>query len=95
MENFAERFADLLESTAVKARALTVDKASNAIRVVTLALPAAVFGILAVIFLFMTIHSALAIWAGLGSAAAHAIIAGLFLVGGVFLWSKRETQDDK
>ena len=41
---------------------------------------------------FMTIHEALAI--PLGSAAAHAIIAGLFAIGGAFLWSKRDQQDE-
>ena len=71
MENFATRFADLLESTAIKARSI---------------------GLLALIFLFMTIHEALAI--PLGSAAAHAIIAGLFAVGAAFLWSKRDPQDE-
>lgn len=91
MENLAERFADLLESTAIKARALTIDRASNAIRIVTLALPAAVLGLLAVIFLFMSIHAAIAV--PLGSAAAHAIIAGLFVIGAVLIWTKRETQD--
>ncbi len=93
MENFATRFADLLESTAIKARALTVDRASNAIRIVTLVFPTIVFALLAIVFLFMTIHEALAI--PLGSAAAHAIIAGLFAVGGAFLWAKRDPQDEK
>ena len=92
MENLATRFADLLESTALKARALTVDRAAKAIRIVTLAIPAAVLGLLAVIFLFMTIHEALAI--PLGSAAANAIIAGLFAIGGGLLWSKRDSQEE-
>lgn len=92
MENFATRFADLLESTAIKARSLTVDRAANAIRIITLVFPTLVFGLLAIVFLFMTIHEALAI--PLGSAAAHAIIAGLFAIGGAFLWSKRDQQDE-
>ena len=92
MENFATRFADLLETTADRVRSLTVDRAANAIRIVTLVIPAIVFGLLAVIFLFMTIHRALAI--PLGTAAAHAIIAGLFAVGAVFLWSKRDPQEE-
>lgn len=91
MENFAERFADLLESTAIKARAMSIDRVSNGIRIVTLALPAVTLGLFAVVFLFMTIHAALAI--PLGSAAAHAIIAGLFVVIALFVWSKREAQD--
>ena len=55
-------------------------------------IPTIVFALLAIIFLFMTIHEALAI--PLGSAAAHAIIAGLFAIGGAFLWSKRDQQDE-
>lgn len=91
MEDFASRFADLLESTAVKARALTVDRAARVVRNVALAIPAAVLGLMAVVFLFMTLHRALAI--PLGSAAAHAIIAGLFAVGAAFLWAKREAEE--
>ena len=91
MENFATRFADLLESTALKARALTVDRAARTIRNVALAIPAAVLGLMAIVFLFMTLHRALAI--PLGSAAAHAIIAGLFAIGGAFLWAKREAEE--
>ena len=84
--------ADPLEATAIKARSLTVDRAANAIRIVTLVFPTIVFAVLAIVFLFMTIHEALAI--PLGSAAAHAIIAGLFAIGGAFLWSKRDQQDE-
>jgi heme A synthase len=91
MENFATRFADLLEDTATKIRALTVDRVEKGVRVAALALPTVVFGLLAVIFLFMTLHAALAV--PLGSAAAHAIIAGLFAVGAALLWAKR-TQDE-
>ncbi len=91
MENFATRFADLLEETATKIRAMTIDRVEKGVRIAAIAFPAAVFGILAVIFLFMTVHAALAV--PLGSAAAHAIIAGLFAVGAVLMWSKR-TQDE-
>lgn len=87
MENFAIRFADLLEETATKIRALTVDRAEKAVRITAIAIPTAVFALLAVVFLFMTLHAALAV--PLGSAAAHAIIAGLFAVGAALLWSKR------
>ena len=56
-------------------------------------IPAIVFGILAIVFLFMTIHKALAI--PLGTAAAHAILAGLFAIGAAFLWSKRDPQEEQ
>jgi hypothetical protein len=92
VEDLAPRFADLLESTAAKVRAMTVDRARKAITIASLALPASVFGIFAVVFLFMTIHSALAI--PLGQWGAYAVVAGLFAIGGVFLWTKRIQKDE-
>lgn len=90
MEDYPARFADLLESVAVKARALTVDRADKGIRIAALAIPAATLGLLAVIFLFMTIHGALAI--PLGDVGAFAVVAGLFAIGGALLWSNRDKQ---
>lgn len=87
MDDFPTRIADLLESVATKARALTVDRAEKAVTVASLALAALVLGVLAVVFLFMTIHAALAI--PLGDWGAYSVVGGLFLVGGVLLWSKR------
>ena len=91
MENFATRFADLLEETANRIRALTIDRVERGVRITAIALPTAVLGLLAVVFLFMTLHAALAV--PLGSAAAHAIIAGLFAVGAALLWSKRRQEE--
>lgn len=87
VEHFAVRFADFLEQFAAKVRGLTVDRAEKAIKVVALSIPAAVFGLVAVVFLFMTIHSALAIL--LTQWGAYAVEAGLFGVIGAFLWWKR------
>ncbi len=87
MTDYAERLADFLETIAGKVRALTVDKANKAIVVVSLGLPAAILVLVAVVFLFMTIHEALAI--PLGDAAGFGIVAGLFAIGGLFAWRKR------
>lgn len=87
MDQLATRFADLLESTAGRVRSLTVDRAERSIRIVALAVPAAVLGILTVIFLFMTVHGALAV--PLGSAGAFGVVGGLFVAGGALLWVKR------
>jgi hypothetical protein len=88
VEDLAPRFADLLESTAAKVRALTVDRAEKAVKIAALALSAIVFGILALVFLVMTIHAMLRILAG--PWGAYGIEAGLFLVVGAFLWGKRK-----
>lgn len=87
MEDFPARFADLLESVATKARALTVDRAARVITMAALALPVAVLAVLGIVYLFLTIHGALAI--PLGSAGASGVMGGLFVVAGALLWRKR------
>lgn len=91
MEDLATRFADLLESTALKVRALTVDRARTGITIAALAIPTLVFVAFAVVFLFMTIHSALAI--PLGQWGAYAVETGVFLIAGVLIWIKRESKE--
>lgn len=87
MEDFPARLADLLESVTARIRALTVDRADKAITVVALSFAMVVLALLAVVFLFMTIHGALAV--PLGTWGAFAVLGGLFLVGGALLWAKR------
>lgn len=87
MDDFPTRLASLLESTAAKARALTVDRAASAVRLTTLAIIAAAFGLMAVVFLFLTIYSALEI--PLKEWGAFGVLAGLFAIGGMLLWAKR------
>lgn len=87
MSEYAARFADFLEAIATKVRSMTADRANRAITIVSLAIPIKVLALMGTVFLFMTIHGALA--APLGSAAAFGIIAGLFLVGGLLAWGKR------
>ncbi len=87
MTDHADRLADFLETVATKVRALTVDRANKAIVVVSLGLPALILVVVAIVFLFMTIHEALAI--PLGDAAGFGIVAGLFALGGLLAWKKR------
>ena len=87
MEDLATRFADLLESTTAKVRSMTVDRARTGITIAALAIPTLVLAVFVVVFLFMTIHGALAI--PLGQWGAYAVEAGVFLVVGVLVWIKR------
>jgi archaellum biogenesis protein FlaJ (TadC family) len=87
MEDFPTRFADLLESIAKRVRALTTDRVSKWIRLSSLGLVAATLGMMAVIFLLLTIYGALAI--PLGPDGAFGLLGGLLLVAGIVLWSKR------
>jgi hypothetical protein len=93
MEDLPRRLAELLETVATRVRAMTIDRIARAVTVASLAIPLVVFALLAVIFLFMTIHGALAI--PLTDAGAFGVIAGLFAVGGTLAWRKHsENQED-
>lgn len=93
MENFAARFADFLEGIAAKARSLTVDRLGKAITLTAIGIGAAVLGLVALIFLIVALFRLLA--AGVGETGAYAILGGLFLIAGWFLWRKRnETPED-
>ena len=87
MDEFPIRFADLLESIATKVRALTIDRVRKWIRLSSLGLVAATLGMMAVVFLLLTIYGALAI--PLGPDGAFGVLGAIFLVVGVVLWSKR------
>ena len=88
MEDFPARLATFLEDIATRARAMTVDRIAKAVRLSTLGLIAAAFGLMAALFLFVTVFAALEISLG-SDAAAWGVLAGLFLVAGALLWSKR------
>ena len=94
MEDLAVRFADFVESVALRIRGLTVEPAEKAARIVALSLPAIVLAVVAIVMLFMTIHSTLAILLG-SQWAAYAVETGLFAVLSWFVWSKRhQTAED-
>ena len=90
MDDFPSKLADFLEDTAAKARALTVDRASNAVRLTTLGIIAGTFGFMAVVFLLLTIYGALEI--PLRNFGAFGVLAGLFAIGGMLLWAKRSKE---
>lgn len=87
MEELPRRLAELLEMVATRIRSMTIDRVARVITTVSLALPLAVLALLSVIFLFLTLHRALAI--PLTTAGAHGLIAGLFAIGGALIWRKR------
>ena len=90
MEDLPRRIAELLETIATRVRAMTIDRIAKGVTVASMAVPLVVFAILGVVFLFMTIYRALAI--PLTAPGAWGVLAGLFAIGGAFLWRKR-TQD--
>ncbi len=90
MEDYAARFADLLEKIATWIRSMTVDRVSKWIRLTGLGILVATFVFTAVIFLIWAAFEALEI--PLSTAGAFAVLGGaLFVVGGI-LWLKKSRQ---
>ncbi|MGH8928170.1 MAG: hypothetical protein ACRDWH_07445 [Acidimicrobiia bacterium] len=87
MDDFPVRFADLLESIASRVRGMTVDRVRRWIRLSSLGLIAGTLGIMAVVFLLLSIYGALAI--PLGPDGAFGVLGAVVLIGGIFMWIKR------
>lgn len=87
MDDFPAKIADFLENTAHKIRAMTVDKVRGAAKWTALGLILAVLGVLLVLFLLIGIFRVLGEL--IGVKPAYAVMGGLFILTGAFLWSKR------
>ena len=87
MDEFAIRFAEILEQIAIKIRSLTVDRVARGLRLTGLGIMAAALALSALGFLALAIFGALEI--PLTTAGAWAVL-GVVLVGaGSYLWIKR------
>lgn len=100
MEDFARRIPDLLESITERIRAMTVDRMAKVITYVALGIVAAALVFLALVFLFVGLFRILGELATKacdctsGMEIAYAVVGGLFLLVGAFLWAKRIAKDD-
>jgi hypothetical protein len=91
MQDYAARFADLLEQVALKVRAMTVDRVARLIKVTGLGILAAALALTAVVFLLWTIFGALEI--PLSTAGAFGVFGGVLAVAGGILWFLRSRND--
>ena len=87
MENFAARFADLLESVADRVRSLTVDRLSKVITLIGIGLGAGLLGFVALVFIIVALFRLVSI--PVGVTVAYAIFGGLFLISGALVWRMR------
>jgi len=87
MEEYAARFADLLEQVATRVRSMTVDRIARAIHLGGLGILALTLVLVAVAFLLYAIFGALEI--PLTTAGAWAVFATLLAGAGTFMWLKR------
>jgi hypothetical protein len=87
MQEYATRFADLLEQLAIRVRAMTVDRVARGIKLGGLGILAAALALTAVVFLVWTIFGALEI--PLTTAGAFAVFGVVLAVTGGIMWFKR------
>lgn len=87
MNDYPTQIADLLEDTANKARAMTVDRAAGWAKWTGVGIVASLLGLVLAILLVIGLVRLLA---GLvGMQWSYTIIGGLFVVIGMFLWRLR------
>ena len=87
MDDFPVKIADLLETFATRVRAMTVDRVRGWAVWAAVGIVLATLGLLLAIFLVVGLFRLLAEL--VGTEPAYLILGGLFVVVGMFLWSKR------
>ena len=87
MDDFPVKLADLLEGVAGKVRALTVDRIAQWTKMLALGMVAATLGLLALLFLIIGLFRLLS--SVIGVTPTYAVLGGIFLVAGAFLWTMR------
>jgi type III secretory pathway component EscS len=90
--DYPAKIADFLEQTATRIRSVTVERASVAITWTALGLVLATIAVLAVIWLLIGFFRALGTL--MDQELAYAVVGGILLLIGVFLWMKRFPKDE-
>ena len=88
MEDFPAKIADLLETVATKARTMTVDRIQGWAKWAAVGVVLATLALLVVIFLLVGVFRLLGEL--IGVTVTYAVVGGLFVLGGMLLWSKRK-----
>ena len=84
MDDYPAKLAELLESTAGRVRALTVDRVAQWTKMAALGLVATAMGALAAVFLGIGLFRLVS--SVIGVTPTYAALAGLLLIAGLFLW---------
>jgi uncharacterized membrane protein len=88
MDDYPARIADLLESTALKVRSLSVDRVRDIATWTATGIVVAMLGLVLAVFLLVGLFRILAELTTVE--LAYVILGGLFLLVGAFVWSKRD-----
>lgn len=93
MDDFPAKIADLLETVATRIRTLTVERVAGWARWTAIGVVLALLGLVMLIF---TIVAVFRLVAGLVTVeGAYGIFGAVFVIAGIFLWSKRLPKADE
>jgi len=87
MDDFPARIADLLETVATRVRSMTVDRVAGAAKWTAVALVLTGLGLVLTVLLIVGVFRLLGEL--IGVEVSYAVVGGLFIVLGMFLWSRR------
>jgi uncharacterized membrane protein YidH (DUF202 family) len=90
--DYPSKIADFLEDLATRIRSMTVDRASIAVTWTAIGIVIATVGLLALIWFLVGFFRALGTL--VGQELAYAIVGGILLLAGVFVWVKRYPEDE-
>ena len=90
MDDFPTKIADMLESSALKVRSLTVDRVARIAKWTALGMVIAVLALIGLFFVLIGVFRILG--EIIGMRTTYAAVGGLFVLAGAFLWSKRTTK---
>lgn len=92
MDEFPAKIADYLESTATRIRELTVERAAGWARWAAIGVVIAIVGLVVLVFALVAIFRLVA---GLvGVEETYTIFGAIFVIAGIFLWTKRLPKSD-
>ncbi len=88
MDDYPAKIADLLETTAARVRSMTVDRVAGWASWAAAGVVLAIIALLVVVFLLVGVFRLLGEL--IGVEVTYAAFGGLFVLVGLFLWSKRK-----
>jgi len=90
--DYPAKIADTLEQIATRIRSLTVDRVAVGVTWAAIGIVIVMLAVLAVIWLLVAVFRALGTL--IGQELAYAVVGGILLLAGVFVWMKRHPVDE-
>ena len=90
--DYPTKIADGLEQIATRIRSLTVDRVAVGVTWAAIGIVIATLAVMAVVWLLVAFFRALGTL--IGQELAYAVVGGILLIVGVFIWTKRYPEDE-